>query len=760
MNRAGKIAILAAAALAALALAAPAANAAFGLNNFKVSFEEEGGSAATQAGSHPYAMTTSFGVNLTGEGPEAFTDGRVRNAFLTQIAGIAGDTTVYRRCSTAEFLDYHEGANNQCPNETAVGIVGSNAIEPRNWLSSPIFNLNPPPGVLVRLGFRVVLQNIIVNVGVKPDYPYNPTARVKNISELEYVYGNKFQLWGNPSAAGHDHYRGRCGYGPPTVLEPGEEFEFTASGADCAVSRTTPFLTLPTRCAEPNLTTYAGDSYENPGRFLPDGEPDLSDPAWVTGGFETPTFSGCNRLNFKPSISAQPTSRSAQSPTGLDFSLDVKDEGLKNPEPGATAQSDIRKLVLTLPEGMSANPSLADGLGSCTEADLERETLASAPGEGCPQSSKIGTIEARSPIVSEAIGGSIYLAKPYENLAGDSLIGLYLVFKNPELGVIVKQPTKVTPDPVTGQLVATTEEIPQFPLSRVAVHFREGGRSPLISPPHCGTYEAKAELYPWSGGNPVTSTSSFEIVSGPGGGSCPGAAAPFDPGFEAGTENNAAGRYSPFSMRLTRNDGEQDMTRFSATLPPGVVARLAGTAQCSEAEIAAARAKSGLQERANPSCPAASQIGSVSGGAGVGSELTYVPGKLYLAGPTNGAPLSVVAIVPAVAGPFDVGNVVVRQALRINPRTAKVTADGASSDPLPHILAGIPLNVRDIRVNVDKPSFTLNPTSCAESQTAATIWGGGRTSSAPSTTTPSTPRTASRPPPAPRLPSSRALACA
>jgi hypothetical protein len=178
-------------------------------------------------------------------------------------------------------------------------------------------------------------------------------------------------------------------------------------------------------------------------------------------------------------------------------------------------------------------------------------------------------------------------------------------------------------------------------------------------------------------------------------------------------------------MRLTRRDGDQDLTKFAAKLPPGMVAKLAGTTQCPDAAIAAAKAKTGLQEQANPSCPASSQIGRVLAGAGVGSVLTYVPGKVYLAGPYNGAPLSVIGIVPAVAGPFDVGVVATRQALRIDPRTAEVRVDEAASDPIPHILAGIPLKVRDIRVYVDKPEFTLNPTSCEPFAVGASLWGGG-----------------------------------
>jgi hypothetical protein len=508
-------------------------------------------------------------------------------------------------------------------------------------------------------------------------------------------------------------------------VESVEDFEFLPPKVPpCSVSSHVPprgaFLTLPTRCSGQNITSYAVDSYEEPGAFLSNGEPDIfGDPHWLTNGFETPPFTACGALKFLPSITAKPTTKAAQSPTGLDFSLNIDDEGLTNPE--GRSQSDVRRAVVTLPDGMTANPSLAEGLAVCSEAELGRETINSTPGQGCPEASKIGTLEVESPLVADVLKGALYVATPYENLAGDSLIGLYMVIKSPQLGILVKLPVRVEPDPQTGQLRAITDNIPQLPFDHFALHFREGGRSPLVSPPGCGTYEAEAELTPWSGEAPVITTSAFSIdagCQGPGG-------LPFHPGFAAGSVNNAAGQYSPFSMRLTRADGEQDMTRFSAKLPPGMVAKLAGTSECSDAAIAGAKTKTGLQERANPSCPASAEIGRVLGGAGVGSQLTYVPGKLYLAGPTGGAPLSVVAIVPAVAGPFDVGNVVVRQALRINPRTAEVTADGAASDPLPHILAGIPLNVRDIRVYVDKPDFTLNPTSCDPFAVGAQLWGGG-----------------------------------
>ena len=327
----------------------------------------------------------------------------------------------------------------------------------------------------------------------------------------------------------------------------------------------------------------------------------------------------------------------------------------------------------------------------------------------------------------ELLRGSLFVAEPYKNPFG-SLIALYMVIKDPGLGILLVQPIEVRPDPLSGQLVGIAEDIPQQPFSHFRLRFREGGRAPLIAPPGCGSFETTATLYPSSGGAAVTSSSSFEIIAGPGNSPCP-AGAPFNPGFEAGAESNAAAHYSPFEMRITRGDGEEDLTKFSATLPAGVLARLAGVPYCPEAAIAQAKSRTGehggQEELDHPSCPAASRIGTTTAGAGVGGQLTYVGGSLYLAGPYNGDPLSVVSITPAVAGPFDAGTVVVRVALTLNPVSGRAEADGSASDPIPHILQGIPLNVRDLRVDVDRDRFTLNATSCAEERTEAALFGGG-----------------------------------
>jgi hypothetical protein len=332
-------------------------------------------------------------------------------------------------------------------------------------------------------------------------------------------------------------------------------------------------------------------------------------------------------------------------------------------------------------------------------------------------------------LLEENVNGSLFIAKPYENPFG-SLLALYMVIKNPTLGIIVKQALKVENDPVTGRITTVADNLPQLPFSHFKLHFREGTRSPLASPPLCGTYNASAVLTPWAGGAPITTTSAFQIISGPGAGGCPsGTSQPFKPGLEAGTLNNAAGRYSPFYVHMTRNDGEQEITHFSIKLPPGVSGKLAGIPFCPDAAIAAAKARTGPhggeEEIASPSCPKASEVGRTLAGAGVGPSLAYAPGKVYLAGPYNGSAMSIAAITAAKVGPFDLGTVVIRSALKVNPETAEVFVDATGSDPIPHIIKGIPVHLRDIRVYVDKPEFVLNPTNCERTSTASTVLGSG-----------------------------------
>jgi hypothetical protein len=728
-RRAGIALIAAALALAfAAAFGAASASAAFGLKEFDVYFAEADGTPAVQAGSHPYSIVTTLAVNTVpdvkyGEVP----DEELKDLEVELPAGFAGNPAAVPRCSTEDFVTTHEGdaqtaQSTLCPDSAAIGEVAVGVEKPGRYYHAPVYNLVPSPGEPAKFGFVVLGVPVTLDATVNPQAPHNIIARIGNVSQTLRFYNSKFTLWGNPSDPSHDPFRGSC----VAIFEQDSSPE-TPSRGNCPVSvPKTAFLTMPRSCSGPMATGYRMDSWQNPGVFATGSATshDNSIPPQPLG------MTGCEKLGFAPRISAAPTTKAAGSPSGLDFNLDVEDEGLISP--GSLAQSDIKKAVVTLPEGISVNPAVAEGLAACTPADYARESVDSVPGEGCPQAAKVGNVEVETPLLEgELLRGSVFVAQPDDPATTtpgsenpfDSLIALYMVIKDPELGILVKLPGKVEANPASGQLVTTFDEIPQFPFAHFRFHFRSGARAPLVTPPGCGTYRTQALFTPWARPSETYVTGAdFTVNSGPGGGLCPAGPPPFAPGFEAGSINNNAASYSPFYMRLTRSDGEAELTRFSAVLPPGVTAKLAGVGQCSDLAIVAARTKTGRQEQASPSCPADSRIAGILAGAGAGPELTYTQGSVYLAGPWEGAPLSAVAIVPAVAGPFDIGNVVVRVALRVDPRSAQVTIDGAHSEPLPRILEGIPVRLRDLRVSVDRPDFMLNPTRCDPTATTATLF--------------------------------------
>ncbi|HYP55737.1 MAG TPA: hypothetical protein VEQ41_05470, partial [Solirubrobacterales bacterium] len=716
MSRSRRLLLALASAVATLALAAAPASADFGLSDISVSFTEADGSQARKAGSHPFEMTTTFKVN-TVEHPDKpgvqVVDGALRNLDVTLPVGFAGNPTAAPRCETIDFLTL-EVLVPACDDATAVGTLrvevgGATGIVGEETV--PVYSLLPSPGVAAKLGFYVAELPVTIDISPAQSSPYNVVASLRNTSQIAEVLGSEFTIWGNPADPRHNSERGECVRTPAADTCP-----TSAQGK--------PLITLPRTCEGPLTTTFHAVSWWSGNRFDP------GPPASFHHSVQTPGMIDCSALRLSADLQVRPTSAQAESATGLEADLTVTDEDVN--EPSGRVDSDVSAVLVELPEGITANPSFAAGLATCSSAQLAAETLTSAPGQGCPLASKIGTVEATTPILEDTVlRGALYIAPQDDpNAPGpenpfDSLLAMHLVVKDPTLGLLVRQSGLIEPNRATGQLISIFDDLPPFPLGEVRLRLREGGRSPLITPPRCGPYTTFSELFPSADPEEVLEVpSTFQITSGVGGAPCP-SGSPFDPGFSAGTASNSAGSFSPFHMRLTRRDGDQDLTRFDAVLPPGVLAKLAGVGKCPDAQIALAKTKTGKAEIAQPSCPASSRIGGVWGGAGVGSQLTYVPGDLYLAGPVGKAPLSVVGIVPAVAGPFDVGTVVVRQALRVNPRSATAEVDGAASDPIPHILEGIPLKVRDIRVDVDRPNFTLNPTGCEPSQTLADIWGGG-----------------------------------
>src|SRR5260221_1112252 len=690
-------------ALLAGAVGAAPAMAEFGINNFDVTFSNQDGTPATQAGSHPFILDTHFQINNTEVSPFKWeVDEEVKDNLFEQVAGLIGDATAIPQCSNADF--YGTSVYTHCSVSSQVGLVAPSIVYPFIWGAYPVFVLTSPPGEPVRLGFSVLGVNVVIDVGVKQAPGYGVVARQFNLPQIIQIYGAALQLWGNPADPAHDLFRGsgaECGFGvhlPNFGFEIDvNEVEFLPSAKSCPVpvKSQRPFRTLPGSCTGPALTKYEMDSWQNPGVWVGGSAltHDFAEPANPQG------FTGCGKLGFAPRIESTATTESAETGTGFDFNVDFDQEGLTSTT--GLAQSEAKKTEVTLPEGVTINPSVGEGLGDCTPTDIQRDTISSAPGEGCPNPSKVGTLHVDTPLINEGIDGSVFLAQqddPTTTAHGaenpfDSLIALYMVLRNPNQGALIKLPLKVEPDPKTGRLVATLEDVPQIPFSHFNFHFKEGARAALVTPSACGTYTTEAKFYPWADpANPRTVTSSFEVTKGIGGGPCPsGGIPPFHPHFEAGAVHNNAGSFSPFNMRLIRADGEQEITKFSSILPPGELGSLAGVSKCPDSAIAIAKAKTGRQEIASPSFSANSLIGHTLAGAGVGEALTYVGGEVYLGGPFHGDPLSVISVTPAVAGPFDAGTVVVRLALTLNPRTAEVEVDGANSDSIPHILKGIVL---------------------------------------------------------------------
>ncbi len=692
-------------ATALLALAVPTtAQAGFGFvpGQASVSAFEQNGTIDTRAGSHPYSYVVHFDLKTEESGQTE--GGEVRDVEVDLPPGFFGNPQAVPRCSQQEF----EGSVPSCSPNTQVGVL--RAILPGfGETKGAIFNVAPPRGFAAELAFASGASGLFVLQygSVRSEEGYGLRIAAPNLPlGASSVTAT---IWGTPADPSHDVERGSQaaeGVGAPVASD----------------APLTPFLTMPTSCGVAPKTTIRADSRLAPGVFVEE-----TAPAVDAAGNPAP-MSGCQVVPFAPTIAAAPTTRLAENGSGLDFELKLPNHGLTDPQ--SIAETEPEKVEVTLPEGVTLNPSAAAGVGVCSEAQYKSEQADTGPGQGCPEASKLGSFTAHTPLLEETIEGSLYLAAPYANPSGN-LIALYLIARAPERGVIVKQAGRVQPDPRTGQLITTFEDLPPLPYSDFKLHFREGGRAPLVSPPACGGYTTTTKLYPFSDPtHPYTTSSSFALDHGVDGGACPTSGTPpFNPGFSAGTLSNIAGSHSPLDMRITRKDGDQDLTKLSTTLPPGLLASLAGVGRCSDAQIARAASRTGphggAEELAAPSCPASSVIGHTQTGAGVGSVLLYVPGTVYLAGPYHGAPLSVVAVVPGVAGPFDVGTIVVRIALRFNPRSGQAEVDGSASDPIPHILRGIPLKVRDIRVHIDRPGWTFNPTSCAPLATKATAWGGG-----------------------------------
>jgi hypothetical protein len=714
----------------------PAAQADFGFlpgtKGFDVTIADEGGAGVkTQAGSHPYSITTSVNFKLDGpseEGP--FSDGDLRNMDLELPPGLIENPSAVSKCSQERFHEprvkpFEESRSGEsCPALSQIGIITlRSSADGGSTRSFGLFNLVPPPGFPAQIGASPYGVPLVFSPRVRDiGGEYGITLQLRNFSQRLDVNGFTLTVWGSPWGLSHNGQRGNCL----------NEAEPTFPWAKCPISPPQPdhtpfaYLTLPASCGPPLSFKASAGAWEGPASVQ------ASAPSRDAEG-NPAGLGGCAALHFEPVAGGRPTNPRASTATGYDFTLTPKEEALTNHK--LLVPSQPRKVVVTLPQGMTINPSVAAGLGVCTPAEYAGETATSPPGAGCSEDSKIGTFTVRSPLFEELIDGAVYLAQPDARASSnpgaenpfDSLLALYLIAKAPERGVIVKVAGQVIADPEDGDLTAVFDRLPQLPYSDLKMHFREGQRAPLVAPAACGSFSSRIELAPWSDPNVTSQTiAGFQISQGIGpGGACPGGTPPFAPVATGGTLNGNSGSYTPFYLRLTRTDAEQEITSYSASLPKGLTGRLAGIPPCPDAAIEAAKSRTGKEEELDPSCPAASEIGRTFVGYGTGSVLAYAPGKMYLAGPYHGSPLSVVAIDSAAVGPFDLGTVVIRSAFEVDPHSAKLTLDSAASDPIPHIIEGIPLHLRDVRVYIDRPRFTLNPTSCDASSFTSMLTGSG-----------------------------------
>jgi hypothetical protein len=503
------------------------------------------------------------------------------------------------------------------------------------------------------------------------------------------------------------------------------------------------FITTPSTCLGPAVTPFQSvySTWLLASSVAEEENPEYQFPEDARPPFESRIPPGtfpkeCETVPFDPSIATDPKTPKTDSPSGAAVEADLPHQTESEGEEQET--SHLRTAKATLPAGMGLNPSAANGLQACTDKQFGKGTRAPV---ACPPASKIGTVSIEtSPLPEGPITGDVYLGQQQSrDPASGQEYRIFVDAESTRYGISVRLVGNVSADPQTGQLTTTFAENPQVPFNSFRLTFNGGARAPLTSPPTCGPNSTTSAITPWTtaqgsippgeeGGPstkpPAEPSKGFTLTEAPGGGKCAKSLGerPFAPSFAAHTAKPKAGAYSPFEVNIARNDGNQELKGVDVTLPPGLTAKLKGVRYCPEAAIAAAAANSGAAEAAASSCPDSSLIGSASVAAGSGPEPFHVGGKAFLAGPYHGAPLSLVVITPATAGPFDLGAVVVRVALLVDPATAQVHA---VSDPIPHVFGGALLDIRSVAVKLDRPKFSLNPTNCSQMAVAATLHGGG-----------------------------------
>ena len=645
-------------------------------------------STNTQAGAHP-DIAASFELEEAGE-PEI-----AKDIAVDLPTGLFGNPGAVIRCDSTHF------ALTECAPGSQVGVVTlrANYKGLSGYLlgTVPVYNLEPQgEDETARLGFTAPLINvpIIAPLTVRTGSDYGVRMNIQGIPQNVPLLSANLRVWGFPAEETHDPERFGAGSpgSPPGCPElPGTSCNSAPFPRAAQLVR--PYINNPSVCTGNPLTaSLSVTTYQ---------DPDPSNASEAKADF--PATTGCEKQRFDPILNVGLTTNQADAPSGLDLQLKA-DQFLEAPP----SPSQLRSATVTLPDGLSVNPDAADGQTSCSDAEAG---FGSERAGNCPDNSKIGTFDVTTPALEGPLVGSLYIGEPKPG-------NQYRIFMVADgFGIHAKFVADVIPDPRTGQLTLRVTDLPQVPFEEFNLHLFASDRGLVATPTSCRVYQVSSEFVPWNDQlAPQRSDPNLSISSGPGGASCPGVTRPFRPRLVAGTSNPVGGAFSDFHLKLDRDDGDQFLGDLNFTMPPGLTATLRGITYCPDAAIAAAAQNRGRLEQAAPSCPANSMIGTTNVAAGPGSHPFHAVGKMYLAGPFNGAPLSVVAVTPALAGPYDYGVVVVRVAVHIDPLDAHVVA---VSDAVPSIIGGIPIRMRSIQVNIDKPDFMINPTSCAPSSVAS-----------------------------------------
>jgi len=664
----------------------------------------------TQAGSHPFDWTTSFKLNLDPEGVltgrELAGDYYAKDISVDLPSGFAGSIVSVPQCRSIADI---EVAGPGCPTSSQVGVAEVYRDTEGRYDAfpiGPVYNFVPSDGGLAEVAFRASAVAQPIFVTSRTDGDYGLVGQTRNISGFIPFAGLRITLWGVPTDPRHDAERFLPENGVACVFcgRPGND-----KGEPLPDSAPpTAFLTNPTKCGPGSEydAKFIGDSWRHPGLFEPfDGRPLLSDPNWeVAATSMYPAgVTGCNRFAFNPSLKVTPDTTEADSPSGYGVDLHVP----QSIAPNDLATPALDNAVVTLPRGVAINPGAADGLQACTDNGSEPPGspgneigLGSEAQPACPHASQVGTVELTTPLLPDVLHGEVYLASDHSA----NNYAVFVVIRGD--GLLVKLKSTVVANPVTGQLTASFLNNPQFPFTDFVFHFYGGPRAVLVNPSACGPATTTMDLTPWSAGpggtGDATPLSTFDVSFDGLGAACP-FPQPFAPSFTAGTSSIQAGGFSPLSATFSRNDADQRVDHVQVKTPPGLLGTLANVPLCGEPQAS------------EGTCSAASQIGHVSVGVGSGAAPLYLPipgqppNPVYLTGPYKGAPFGLSFVIPAIAGPYNLGTVVVRAAINVDPKTAALTV---TSDPLPTIIDGIPIQVKTVNVLIDHPNFVFNPTNC------------------------------------------------